>query len=95
LAGIAAIDPETHVGEIMRERSAHIGEGIFGSATGRKTPRGGLLQAGPVDSGDGGGHHAELEMVGDLIGGARLRMGTADILLDLSESGVDVHALGI
>jgi hypothetical protein len=27
MAGNAAIGPETHVGEIMGERSAHIGEG--------------------------------------------------------------------
>lgn len=61
MAGIAAVDPETHVGEIMGERSAHIGEGIFGPTRGGVAPRGGLLQAGRVEPGDGGGHHTKEE----------------------------------
>jgi hypothetical protein len=68
MAGIAAIDPETHVGEIMGERSAHIGEGLFGATCGGGAPRGGLLQSGPVDPGDGGGDRTELEVLGDRIG---------------------------
>jgi len=88
-AGIAAIDPETHVGEIMGERSAHIGEGIFGAAPGGIAARRGLLQAGRIEPCDGGGRQTEVEMVGDRIGVAGLRLGTADLLLDLSESGFD------
>ncbi|WP_200389695.1 hypothetical protein [Thiocapsa imhoffii] len=89
MAGISAVDPETHVGEIMGERSAHIGDGIFGVTRGGITPRRGLRQADRVEPGDGGGDHAELEMVGDRIGIAGLRPGTADLLLDFSESGFD------
>jgi hypothetical protein len=70
VAGTPAIDPETDVGEIMRKRSAHIGEGICGAATGRIVPRGDLLHAGRLEPGDGGGHDAEIELVGDRIGGA-------------------------
>jgi hypothetical protein len=88
VAGIAAIDPETDIGEIMFERSAQIGEGI-GGATGGITPRGSLLQAGRIQPGDGGGRHTEIEMVGDRIEGAGLRLGTADLLFDFSESGFD------
>jgi hypothetical protein len=40
VAGIAAIDSETYVGEIMGERSAQICEGIFGATRGSVTPRG-------------------------------------------------------
>jgi hypothetical protein len=83
VAGIATIDPATNVGDIMGEPSAHIGEGIFGPTRGGAAPRELLRQAGPVDPGDGGGHHAEPEMVGDRIGIAGLRPGTANFLLDL------------
>jgi hypothetical protein len=89
VAGTPAIGPETDIGEIMRERSAHIGEGIFGAAPGGIPSRGGLRQAGPVEPGDGGGRHAEIEVVGNRIGGAGLRLGTADLLFEFSESGFD------
>jgi hypothetical protein len=95
VAGIAAIDPETPIGELMGERAAHIGEGIFGPTRGGVAPRGGLLQAGPVDPSDGGGHHAEVQMVGDRIGVAGLRLGTADLLLDFSKSGFDFPARAV
>ena len=95
MAGIAAVDPETPAGEFMGERSAHIGEGLFGATRGGITPRGGLLQTGRLEPGDGSGHHAELEMVGDRIGIAGLRLGTADLLLDFSESGFDFPASAI
>jgi hypothetical protein len=88
-AEIAAIDPDTHVGEIMRERSAHIGEGIFAAASGGIPSRGGLRQAGPVQPGDGGGRLAEIEMFGERIGRAGLRLSTADLLFEFSESGFD------
>jgi hypothetical protein len=39
VAGIAAIDPETNLGEIMGGRSAHIGEGLFGPTRGGVAPR--------------------------------------------------------
>jgi hypothetical protein len=74
----------------MGKRSAHIGEGIFGTASGGILSRGGLHQAGPVEPGDGGGRHAEIEVVGHRIGGAGLRLGTADLLFDFSESGFDI-----
>jgi hypothetical protein len=48
VAGIAAIDPETDVAEIMGERSAQIGEGVLGSTRGGAVPHGDLLQAYPI-----------------------------------------------
>lgn len=95
MAGIAGVNPETHVGEPMGERSAHIGEGLFGPARSGITPRGGLFHVGTVDPGDSGGHHAELEMVGDGIGVARLRLCATYLLLDFSESGFDFPASAI
>jgi hypothetical protein len=43
VAGIVSIDPETHVGEIMRKGSAHIGEGIFGPTRGCIAAGGGVI----------------------------------------------------
>ena len=40
-----------------------------------------------VDPGDGGRRHAEIQMIGHGIGVARLRLGTAALLLDLAKSG--------
>jgi hypothetical protein len=79
--------PETDIGEIIFERSAQIGEGRFGAATGGVTPCGSLLRAGRIQPGDRAGFQTEVEMVGDRIGGAGLRLGTADLLLGFSESG--------
>jgi hypothetical protein len=69
VAGIAAIEPETHVGEIVCERSAQIGEGMFGATRGGVAPLGCLLPlVHLVDPGDGGDHQTEIEMVVDRTG---------------------------
>ena len=43
-----------------------------------------------VDPGDGGGRHTEIQMIEHRIGIAGLGMGAADLLLDLSETGLDI-----
>ena len=43
-----------------------------------------------VDPGNGRCRHAEMQMIEHRIGIAGLRMGTADLLLDLAETGLDI-----
>lgn len=45
-----------------------------------------------INPGQGGGHQAELEMIGDRIGGTGLAAGAADLLFDLIEACLDLPA---
>ena len=87
IIGDLAIDTETLAAEVLGECSPEVGECVFGPlgrsiATGR-----GFGQMRTVDPGHGRRRHAEIQMIGHRIGVAGLRLGTADFLLDLAESG--------
>jgi hypothetical protein len=73
----------------LGEQSAHIGEGERGATADLMCALGRLLQTIGVDPGQRGRHQAEVQMIADGVRGARLRLGTADVLFDFLEAGFD------
>ena len=94
-AGIVAIDTKTLTREVVGEGSSHVGEGEFGGILRTIAPDRGLVQMRRVDPSNGGGYHAEVQVIGHRVGVAGLGVGAADLLLDLSETGLDFPPGGI
>ena len=93
--GPPAIATETLPAEVLCEPPPQVGEGIFGALRGRIPARRRVLQMRAVDPGDSGRRHAEIQVIGHGIGIAGLRLGTADLLLDLAKSGFNFPARAI
>ena len=77
------------------EGSSHVCESEFGGVLGSVSSDWGVVQVLGINPGNGGGGHAEVKMIGHRIGVAGLGMSAADLLLDLSETGLDFPARGV
>jgi len=80
---------------MIGEGSSDICKGEFGGVLGSVSPDWRLMQMLGVDPNDGGCCHAEVQMIGDCVGVAGLGVSAADLLFDLSETGLDFPPGGI
>ena len=88
-AGSAAIPLKILPGQGLGEGAAQIGEGVLGATCRGVASVRGLREAVAEDPGQGGGQQAEVEVVVDSFGRARLGLSAADVLFDLFEPGFD------
>ena len=95
MEGLAVIGPkpQKRIGEcFVCDEPADIGEGETGAAFDFMAALGVWRDTVCINPGHGGGHEAELEMIGDRIRRTGLAAGTADVLFDFLETGFNFPA---